>query len=48
MYVQLSFGDALDIFGYEPLSRVGGGLVFAAFTFALLAGACALFVRRDA
>jgi hypothetical protein len=48
MYVQLSFGDALEIFGYEPLGPVGGGLVFAAFTLALLAGACALFVHRDA
>ena len=48
MYVQLSLGDALDIFGYEPLGPAGGGLVFAAFTVALLAVACALFVRRDA
>ena len=48
LYVQLSVSDALDIFGYDPFGRVGGGIVFAVFTAALLAGACALFVRRDA
>jgi hypothetical protein len=48
MFVQLAFADALDIFGYEPLDAVGGGITFAVFTAALLAAACALFVVRDA
>ena len=48
LYVQLSLNQALEFLGYDPLGPVGGGLVFAGFTAVLLAGACALFVSRDA
>ena len=37
-----------DVLGYDPFGPVGGGLVLAVFTAALIAGALALFVKRDA
>lgn len=37
-----------DVLGYEPFGPVAGGLVLAVFTAALLGGAYALFLRRDA
>jgi len=41
--------DVIDgVFGYEPLGPVAGGLLFAGFIAVLLAGAYALFLRRDA
>jgi ABC-type transport system involved in multi-copper enzyme maturation permease subunit len=41
-------GDGLRAFGYDPFGPVGGGLVLGVFTAALLAGALALFQKRDA
>jgi hypothetical protein len=41
-------GDILDIFGYEPLEAVEGGLVFGVFTALMLGLAGLLFYRRDA
>lgn len=48
MFVQLDVDDMLAFLGYEPLGAFGGGITFAVFTGLLLAGAGALFVRRDA
>jgi ABC-type transport system involved in multi-copper enzyme maturation permease subunit len=47
MYSRLELGDALEIFGYEPLGPVGGGIVMGVFTAALLGLAGVLFLRRD-
>lgn len=41
-------GDVFDIFGYEPLEAVEGGLVFGGFTALMLGLAAVLFYRRDA
>ncbi len=48
LYVQLTIGDALQLFGFEPLGAVAGGVTFGIFTALLLVAAGALFVRRDA
>jgi ABC-2 type transport system permease protein len=40
--------DIVDIFGYEPLEPVEGGLVFGVFTALMLALAGVMFFRRDA
>lgn len=48
MYTRASFEDLLQIFGVVPFGPVGGGTVMAVFVAALLGGAYALFLRRDA
>jgi len=48
MYTRASIADLLSFFGVVPFGAVGGGVVMAVFVGALLAGAYALFVRRDA
>lgn len=48
LYTRASINDLFSFFGYHPFGPVGGGLVFAVFTAILLAGAYALFLRRDA
>jgi len=37
-----------SVMGYDPFGAVGGGLVLGVFTTALVAGALALFLQRDA
>jgi ABC-2 type transport system permease protein len=48
MYTRASIDDLLSFVGYRPFGAVGGGIVMAVFVAALLAGAYALFLRRDA
>ncbi|MGA8987628.1 hypothetical protein [Aeromicrobium sp.] len=48
MYTRASIGDLLQFFGVVPFGAVGGGLVMLVFVGALLSGAYALFLRRDA
>nr|MCW2727782.1 hypothetical protein [Aeromicrobium sp.] len=49
MYVQSSIdGFVQRALGAEPFGPVGGGIVMGVFVAALLAGAYALFLRRDA
>jgi ABC-2 type transport system permease protein len=48
MYTRASIGDLLRFFGVVPYGPLGGGIVMAVFVSALLAGAYALFLRRDA
>ncbi|AXT85960.1 hypothetical protein C6I20_12730 [Aeromicrobium sp. A1-2] len=48
MYTRASIGDLLQFFGVVPFGAVGGGVVMLVFVTALLSGAYALFLRRDA
>ncbi len=48
MYTRASLDDLFEVFGVVPFGPVGGGAVFGIFTAALLTGAYALFLRRDA
>jgi ABC-2 type transport system permease protein len=48
LYTRASLDDLLSYLGYTPFGAVGGGIVMAVFVTALLAGAYALFMRRDA
>lgn len=48
LYTRQSINDLLQFLGYVPFGAVGGGIVFAVFVGALLAGAYTLFLRRDA
>jgi ABC-2 type transport system permease protein len=48
MYVGLAGQELNRVLGYEPFSAVTGGLIMLAFIAALLGGAYALFLRRDA
>lgn len=48
MYTRASIGDLLEFFGVVPYGPVGGGIVMGTFVAALLGGAYALFIRRDA
>lgn len=49
MYVQSSIdGFVQRTLGAEPFGAIGGGIVMGVFVAALLAGAYALFLRRDA
>jgi len=48
LYTRASIDDLLSFLGYTPFGAVGGGIVMGVFVTALLAGAYALFLRRDA
>ena len=48
MFARPSADAIAGAMGYDPFGPVGGGLVLAVFTSALLAGALTLFLRRDA
>lgn len=48
LYTRASINDLLSFLGYTPFGAIGGGIVLTVFVSALLAGAYALFLRRDA
>lgn len=48
LYTRASLDDLLSFLGYVPFGAVGGGVVMGVFVGGLLAGAYALFLRRDA
>ncbi len=48
LYTRASIDDLLSFLGYTPFGPVGGGIVMGVFVAALLGGAYALFLRRDA
>jgi ABC-type transport system involved in multi-copper enzyme maturation permease subunit len=48
MYVGIAGQELNRLLGYEPFSALTGGLIMLGFTGALLGGAYALFLRRDA
>ena len=48
MFARPSADVIAGVMGYDPFGPVGGGLVLGIFTAALVAGALALFLRRDA
>jgi ABC-2 type transport system permease protein len=48
MYTRASIEDLLSFLGVVPFGAIGGGIVMGLFVGALLGGAYALFIRRDA
>ena len=48
LYTRASIDDLLSFLGYTPFGAIGGGIVLTVFVSALLGGAYALFLRRDA
>lgn len=48
MYVGIAGQELNELLGYDPFSALTGGLIMLGFTAALLGGAYALFLRRDA
>jgi ABC-2 type transport system permease protein len=48
LYTRASINDLLSFLGYTPFGAIGGGIVLTVFVSALLGGAYALFLRRDA
>jgi hypothetical protein len=48
MYVGIAGQELNRLLGYEPFSALTGGLIMLGFAGALLGGAYALFLRRDA